>query len=104
METEEHVAARTELPPSRLSAAPPMPIAIAEPARQPFWRALTHQVDTVIKANCTTQVIPSAHAIADKKKRATDGIAELRMALMETALEKLSRRIYGHYLVHLLNA
>ncbi len=32
---------------------------------QPYWRALTVQIDTVIKTNCTAQVIPSAQTIAD---------------------------------------
>ncbi len=40
-----------------------MPTTIVEHDRKPLWRALTHQVDTVIKANCTTHVIPSAHFI-----------------------------------------
>ncbi len=33
---------------------------------QPYWRALTVQIDTVIKANCTAQVIPSAQTIAEE--------------------------------------
>ncbi len=31
---------------------------------QLFWRTLTSQVDTIIKASCTAQVIPLAHTIA----------------------------------------
>jgi hypothetical protein len=46
METKEHIAVRTELPSSRLSAAPPMPTVIVEPARQPFWRALTKRMNS----------------------------------------------------------
>jgi hypothetical protein len=36
---------------------------------QPYWRALTVQVDTITKANCTAQVIPSAHIIAEEDLR-----------------------------------
>ena len=63
----EAVASRAEQPSLRQAVAPPIPTAIAEPYRQegqPFWRALTNQVDTIIKANCTAQVIPSANVIA----------------------------------------
>ncbi len=60
-------AAQTHQPPPRSEAGPPIPIAIAindSQSGQLFWRTLTSQVDTVIKANCTAQVIPSAHTIA----------------------------------------
>ncbi len=63
----ETVASRIRQPPPRPATTPPNPTAIAEidmHAGQPFWRSLTRQVDTLIKANSTTQVIPSAHAIA----------------------------------------
>ena len=46
-----------------------LPSATAENAidmGQPFWRAITVQLDTVIKANCTSQVIPSAQTIAEE--------------------------------------
>ena len=63
----ETVASRIWQPPPRLAGTSPIPIAIAEidmQVGQPFGRYLTRQVDTVIKANCIAQVIPSAHAIA----------------------------------------
>ena len=33
---------------------------------QPYWKALTVQIDTVIKGNCTAQVIPSTQTIAEE--------------------------------------
>jgi len=60
-------AAQTQQPPPRSAAGPPIPTAIAIndiQSGQLFWRTLTSQVDTVIKANFTAQVIPSAHTIA----------------------------------------
>ncbi len=32
---------------------------------QPFWRVLGQHVNTVIKASCTAQVIPSAQIVAE---------------------------------------
>ena len=64
---QEVVAARTEQPPPRAPGPPPIPVAIAindNQTGQLFWRTLTSQVDTTIKANRTAHVIPSAHTIA----------------------------------------
>jgi hypothetical protein len=33
---------------------------------QSYWKALTVQIDTIIKANCTAQVIPSAQTLAEE--------------------------------------
>jgi len=63
----ERMAARTEQTPPRSSGPPPNPVAIVisdNQTGQLFWRTLTSQVDTIIKANCTAWVIPSAHTIA----------------------------------------
>ena len=58
----EIVASKIDQPPLRQGVGPFIFTAIAEEG-QPFWRDITHQVDTIIKTNCITQVIPSAHAI-----------------------------------------
>ncbi len=36
---------------------------------QPFWRVLGQHVDTIIKANCTAQVIPSTQIVAEEVLR-----------------------------------
>ena len=66
------VAARPMQPPPRQAAAAAIPTAIAEMETlegQSFWRALGQHVDTVIKANCTAQVIPSAQIVAEEVLR-----------------------------------
>ena len=67
----ETVAARTEEPPPRHSTTP-IPHANAETGTlqgHQFWRTLTQHLDTVIKANCTAQVIPSAQVVAEEVLR-----------------------------------
>jgi len=52
----EPVAYRTEQPPPSQATIRPIFVVIDETVNQvghPFWRALTHQVHTVIKSNCT---------------------------------------------------
>jgi hypothetical protein len=45
----------------------PSPTAeICSDVGQPYWRAFTVQIDTVVKANCTAQVIPSSQTIAEE--------------------------------------
>ncbi len=69
---EPDVAYRTDQPPPRQAATRHIHADIDErvnQVRHPFWRALTHQADTVIKANCTTYVITSANAIAEEVLR-----------------------------------
>ena len=59
-------------PPPRQTASAPILDAIAEMETlegQPFWRVLGQHVDTVIKANCTAQLIPSAHIVSEEVLR-----------------------------------
>ncbi len=63
---------RAMQPPPRQAAVTPITNAIAEMGLikgQPFWRVLGHHVDTIIKANRTAQVIPSAHIVAEEVLR-----------------------------------
>jgi hypothetical protein len=66
------MAAWHEQQPQRPMEAFDIPSATVEigyDMRQPYWRAFTMQMDTAIKANCTAQVIPIAHAIAEQVLR-----------------------------------
>ncbi len=62
------LASRAMQPSLRQATTTPFPIAIAKTDTQQgqqFWRVLTRNVDTIIKANCTAQVIPSAQLVAE---------------------------------------
>jgi hypothetical protein len=64
--------ARAMQPPPRQATSAPIPTAIAEMGLlegHPFWRVLGQQLDTVIKANYTAQVILSAQIVAEEVLR-----------------------------------
>ena len=68
-ERHETVATLTGQPPSRKGASSFILVASAEYVShmgQPLWRALMRRMNTFIKANCTTQVIPSTYAIVEE--------------------------------------